>query len=115
MRSPVGEGKQRLLEALFGELDENGPSPNLSIRYIAERLDVHHTLLTYHFGSRAGLLAAVLSEARPRDNLVIAATNPEFGFVLDEHQSVDDLSVGGGRSITGRGFRRSAGTGSKPL
>ncbi|EPX62330.1 Transcriptional regulator, TetR family [Cystobacter fuscus DSM 2262] len=49
MKSPVGEGKQRLLEALFDEFDENGPSPNLSIRYIAERLDVHHTLLTYHF------------------------------------------------------------------
>jgi AcrR family transcriptional regulator len=66
VRSPVGEGKQRLLEALFDEFDENGPSPNLSIRYIAEWLDVHHTLLTYHFGSRAGLLAAVLSEARRR-------------------------------------------------
>jgi AcrR family transcriptional regulator len=81
VRSPVGEGKQRILEALFDEFGENGPSPNLSIRYVAERLGVHHTLLTYHFGSRAGLLAAVLSEARRRDNLVFAATGAELGFV----------------------------------
>jgi AcrR family transcriptional regulator len=81
VRSPVGEGKQRILEALFDEFGENGPSPNLSIRYIAERLGVHHTLLTYHFGSRPGLLAAVLSEARRRDNLVIAETGAELGFV----------------------------------
>jgi AcrR family transcriptional regulator len=81
VRSPVGEGRQRILEALFEEFGENGPSPNLSIRYIAERLGVHHTLLTYHFGSRPGLLAAVLSEARRRDNLVIARTGAELGFV----------------------------------
>lgn len=81
MRSPVGEGKQRLLEALFDEFGANGPSPNLSMRYIAERLDVHHTLLTYHFSSRAGLLAAVLSEARRRDNLVIATTGSDLGFI----------------------------------
>ncbi|SDD76207.1 TetR/AcrR family transcriptional regulator [Glycomyces harbinensis] len=81
MRSPVGEGRERLLQALFDEFGENGPGANLSMRQVAERLDVHHTLLTYHFGSRAGLLAAVLSEARRRDNLVIAATGPEVGFV----------------------------------
>jgi AcrR family transcriptional regulator len=81
VRSPVGEGRQRILEALFDEFGANGPSPNLSIRYIAERLGVHHTLLTYHFGSRPGLLAAVLSEARRRDNLVFAATDAELGFI----------------------------------
>lgn len=81
MRAPVGEGRARLLEALFDEFGENGPSPNLSMRQVAERLGVHHTLLTYHFGSRPGLLSAVLSEARRRDNLVIAATGEGLGFV----------------------------------
>lgn len=81
MRSPIGEGRERLLHALFDEFGENGPGANLSMRQVAERLDVHHTLLTYHFGSRAGLMAAVLSEARRRDNLVIAATDPGIGFV----------------------------------
>lgn len=80
MRSPAGEGKKRLLESLFDEFGENGPSPNLSMRQVAERLGVHHTLLTYHFGSRPGLLRAVLLEARRRDNLVIAATGGELGF-----------------------------------
>lgn len=81
MRSPVGEGRERLLQALFEEFGENGPSPNLSMRQVAERLGVHHTLLTYHFGSRPNLLGAVLSEARRRDNLVIVATGGELGFV----------------------------------
>ncbi|MDR5706971.1 TetR/AcrR family transcriptional regulator [Agromyces aerolatus] len=48
---------------------------------MAERLGVHHTLLTYHFGSRPGLLHAVLVEARRRDNLVIAAAADGLGFV----------------------------------
>ncbi|MEU1973171.1 TetR/AcrR family transcriptional regulator [Microbacterium sp. NPDC019599] len=80
VRSPVGEGRERLLQALFEEFGEGGPSPNLSMRQVAERLGVHHTLLTYHFGSRPGLLRAVLSEARRRDNLVITATSGDLGF-----------------------------------
>jgi len=80
VRAPIGEGRDRLLEALFEEFGESGPSPNLSMRQVAQRLDVHHTLLTYHFGSRPGLLGAVLSEARRRDNLVIAATEDRLGF-----------------------------------
>jgi AcrR family transcriptional regulator len=80
VRSPVGEGRERLLQALFDEFGEGGPGPNLSMRQVAERLGVHHTLLTYHFGSRPGLLAAVLSEARRRDNQVIAGTGDEPGF-----------------------------------
>ncbi|CAH0217413.1 hypothetical protein SRABI76_02421 [Microbacterium oxydans] len=81
MRAPIGAGRERLLQALFDEFGEDGPSPNLSMRQVAERLGVHHTLLTYHFGSRPGLLSAVLSEARRRDNLVIAATGDALGFV----------------------------------
>ncbi len=80
MRSPVGEGRERLLQALFDEFGETGPSPKLSMRQVAERLGVHHTLLTYHFGSRPGLLAAVLSEARRRDNLAIAEIGKDLGF-----------------------------------
>jgi AcrR family transcriptional regulator len=81
VRAPVGEGRERLLEALFDEFGESGPSPTLSMRQVAERLGVHHTLLTYHFGSRPRLLGAVLSEARRRDNLVITAADDELGFV----------------------------------
>lgn len=81
MRAPVGEGRERLLQALFDEFGENGPRPNLSMRQVAERIGVHHTLLTYHFGSRPALLSAVLSEARRRDNLVIAAAGAGLGFI----------------------------------
>ena len=80
MRAPAGEGRERLLEALFEEFGESGPSPSLSMRQVAERLGVHHTLLTFHFGSRPALLGAVLSEARRRDHLLIAATDELLGF-----------------------------------
>lgn len=80
VRAPAGEGRERLLEALFDEFGDSGPSPNLSMRQVAERLGVHHTLLTYHFGSRPSLLRAVLSEARRRDNLLIAAAGGDLGF-----------------------------------
>ena len=79
-RSAVGEGRENLLLALFDSFGESGPSADMSMRQIADRLGVHHTLLTYHFGSRAGLLAAVLAEARHKDNAVIAATDADLGF-----------------------------------
>ncbi len=79
-RSPVGQGRDRLLTALFDEFGQNGPDANLSMREVAERLGVHHTLLTYHFGSRPGLLRAVLTEARRRDNGAIAAMGKDLGF-----------------------------------
>lgn len=81
MRAPVGKGKERLLQKLFDEFGDNGPRPNLSMRQVAERLGVHHTLLTYHFGSRPGLLRAVLSEARHHDYVVIAAADDALEFV----------------------------------
>lgn len=80
VRSAVGEGRDNLLIALFDTFGESGPSPDLSMRQIADKLDVHHTLLTYHFGSRPGLLAAVLAEGRSRDNKVIAATDADESF-----------------------------------
>lgn len=80
MRSPVGEGRERLLQALFEVFGQDGPDANLSMRQVAERLGVHHTLLTYHFGSRTGLLSAVLTEARRRDNLELATVAAGLGF-----------------------------------
>jgi len=79
-RSAVGEGREKLLASLFDLFGEGGPSPDLSMRQIAEQLGVHHTLLTYHFGSRPRLLSAVLAEARRRDNDLIAATDADLGF-----------------------------------
>lgn len=76
----AGPARERLLQSLFDEYGEGGPSPSISMRQVAERLGVHHTLLIHHFGSRSRLLAAVLSEARRRDNLVLTAADHERGF-----------------------------------
>lgn len=79
MRAAVGTGRQRLLEKFFDTFGEGGPSPELSTRQVAEELGVHHTLLTYHFGSRQQMLAAVLNEARRRDYALMAATDGDLG------------------------------------
>jgi AcrR family transcriptional regulator len=79
-RSAVGEGRDNLLASLFDRYGEVGPSPDLSMRQIAEQLGVHHTLLIYHFGSKPRLLAAVLAEARRRDNALIAAADADLSF-----------------------------------
>jgi AcrR family transcriptional regulator len=96
-RSAVGEGRDNLLASLFDRFGEAGPSPDLSMRQIAEQLGVHHTLLTYHFGSRPRLLAAVLAEARRRDNALIAAADSDLSFpelakaVWDHYSQPDQI------------------------
>jgi AcrR family transcriptional regulator len=76
----VSEARARLLQALFDEFGEAGPGPNLSMRQVAERAGVSHTLLAYHFGSRPKLQAAVLAESRHRDNAVLDAHFGTLGF-----------------------------------
>ncbi|GAA1712591.1 hypothetical protein GCM10009745_71010 [Kribbella yunnanensis] len=58
----------RLLEAFGGVL----PSPDLSLREIASRTGTSHALLRYHFGSLSGVLAAMLTAQRSRDNEELA-------------------------------------------
>jgi AcrR family transcriptional regulator len=80
MNPSTSEARLRLLEALFEEFGEAGPGPNLSMRQVAERAGISHTLLAYHFGSRPKLQAAVLAESRHRDNAVLAANYATLGF-----------------------------------
>jgi AcrR family transcriptional regulator len=58
---PRAETKQRLLAATINHLEDNGVA-DLSLRQLAERLGTSHRLLIYHFGTREGLLVAVVEE-----------------------------------------------------
>jgi len=66
----------RLLDAFAGDL----PSPGVSLREIAARAETSHALLRYHFGSLSGVLAAMLTEQRSRDNEALVETARQGTF-----------------------------------
>lgn len=58
---PRAETKQRLLAATLKHLEDNGVA-DMSLRQLAEQLGTSHRLLIYHFGTKEGLLVAVVEE-----------------------------------------------------
>jgi len=58
---PRDETKQRLLAATVQHLEQNGVA-DVSLRQLAEQLGTSHRLLIYHFGTKEGLLVAVVDE-----------------------------------------------------
>jgi AcrR family transcriptional regulator len=67
-----GDARDRLLARLLEAFDEALPSPEVSLREIAIRTGTSHALLRYHFGSLSGVLAAMLTAQRSRDNEELA-------------------------------------------
>ncbi|MFC9176229.1 TetR/AcrR family transcriptional regulator [Streptomyces sp. NPDC057107] len=63
-----GSARERLLVRLLDAFREALPPPEMSLREIAARTETSHALLRYHFGSLPGVLAAMLTAQRSRDN-----------------------------------------------
>jgi AcrR family transcriptional regulator len=63
--------KQRLLDSVLAELDQNGLGDR-SLRDIAEAVGTSHRMLIHHFGSREGLLVTIVEtvEARERERAI---------------------------------------------
>jgi AcrR family transcriptional regulator len=89
----VGDARERLLARLLDAFEESLPSPDMSLREIAARAETSHALLRYHFGSLSGVLAAMLTVQRSRDNEALVETA--------ERGSFDDLVVAIWRAYTG--------------
>ena len=87
-----GDARERLLARLLDAFDESLPSPDMSLREIAARAETSHALLRYHFGSLSGVLAAMLTVQRSRDN--------EALFETAQQGSFDDLVVAIWRAYT---------------
>ncbi|HEX6345586.1 TetR/AcrR family transcriptional regulator [Umezawaea sp.] len=64
----TGDARERLLARLLEVFDDGLPPPETSLREIAARTRTSHALLRYHFGSLAGVLAAMLGAQRALDN-----------------------------------------------
>jgi AcrR family transcriptional regulator len=87
-----GDARDRLLGRLLDAFDETLPSPDMSLREVAARAETSHALLRYHFGSLSGVLAAMLTVQRSRDN--------EALFKTAQRGTFDDLVVAIWRAYT---------------
>lgn len=87
-----GDARDRLLTRLLDAFEENLPSPEVSLREVAARAGTSHALLRYHFGSLSGVLAAMLTAQRSRDNEALVKTAQQSTF--------DDLVVAIWRAYT---------------
>jgi AcrR family transcriptional regulator len=72
----VSQAKERLLDAAVTYVAEHGIG-ELSLRQLASALGTSHRMLVYHFGSKEGMLVAVIQavEARQRQALAELAAD----------------------------------------
>jgi AcrR family transcriptional regulator len=87
-----GDARERLLARLLDAFEESLPLPEMSLREVAARAETSHALLRYHFGSLSGVLAAMLTVLRARDNEALFKTAQQGTF--------DDLVVAIWRAYT---------------
>jgi AcrR family transcriptional regulator len=92
------EPRARLLGAVIAELDRNGLGER-SLRDLAAAVGTSHRMLIHHFGSRAGLLLAVVDEVEraERARAVEATQSQRDGPTTfrDSWQRLADRSFGG--------------------
>ena len=75
-----GDARERLLARLLAAFEDGLPSPEMSLREVAARAETSHALLRYHFGSLSGVLAAMLTVQRSRDNEALFETAQQGTF-----------------------------------
>ena len=81
----MGTGREDLLERVMADVAHHGIGGR-SLRQIAEAVGSSHRMLLYHFGSREGLVAAVVAEveAQQRGALAEAARTAPAGADLED-------------------------------
>ena len=82
MEPPAEQPRARLLDAAVGYAREHGLG-DVSLRELAAAIGTSHRMLIYYFGSKEGLLAAVVQavEAEQREFLAGLAADPAIGPV----------------------------------
>ncbi|MGW4485458.1 TetR family transcriptional regulator [Amycolatopsis sp. NPDC004368] len=70
----MAEARDKLLDAAVEHIARNGAA--LSLRALAAALGTSHRMLSYHFGSKEGLLTAVAREVERRQRAVLADLDP---------------------------------------
>jgi AcrR family transcriptional regulator len=81
---------EQLLDQAVDHVIDQG-LPSLSVRTLAEALGVAHNTVTYHFGTRSQLLAAIFSRLAERIRQDTNATDPVSGTEIAEEAAVARL------------------------
>lgn len=77
--------RERLLRGARQLLLDRGRLSGLSLRAMAELLGTSHRMLIYHFGSRDGLLAALLVELGRQERAMLRERNGQGGVLEALH------------------------------
>jgi AcrR family transcriptional regulator len=85
--TPPATGREALLERAVAHFASYGVG-DTSLRALAEAIGTSHRMLIYHFGSRAGLLAAVVDRVEAGARATLAAT------YADSRAGEDPLAAG---------------------
>jgi AcrR family transcriptional regulator len=112
MTPQAGEARARLLDAVVDYLSRHGIG-DISLRSLAAAVGTSHRMLIYHFGSKEGLLVAVVQavEARQRavlDDLLADADLPPAEQGRRFWQRVTDATLVHGRlffELTGQALQ----------
>ncbi len=79
--------RRELLDRLVDHVSRHGLS-ELSLRELADGVGTSHRMLLYHFGSRAGLVAAVAAAVEERQRAALAAIPAEVTTQADVVEAV---------------------------
>ncbi len=77
-QSPAPGPRERLLDSVIAHFAADGLADQ-SLRRIAEATGTSHRMLLYHFGSREGLLLAVVQAVEARTQSMLASVGQEVG------------------------------------
>jgi AcrR family transcriptional regulator len=79
-------GRGQLLARAIEHFARHGIG-DTSLRGLAEAIGTSHRMLIYHFGSREGLLAAIVDTVEARGRVTLAAMHEEAQSDLDPHHA----------------------------
>ena len=71
----MGDARSELLDRIVDEVAQHGIGDR-SLRDLAAAVGSSHRMLLYHFGSRAGLVAAIVVEVEARQRSLMSAGRP---------------------------------------
>jgi AcrR family transcriptional regulator len=71
----MGDARSELLDRIVDEAAQHGIGDR-SLRDLAAAVGSSHRMLLYHFGSRAGLVAAIVVEVEARQRSLMSAADP---------------------------------------
>lgn len=78
----MSDPRRALLHTIIDEIAANGLSET-SLRELADAVGTSHRMLNYHFGGRAGLVAAVVSENESRQRQLLSTLADGTGGPAD--------------------------------